>query len=66
MDEKISSIIENNSEQSDSESITELSLENNNLGNNKKNFSDKYITHLETEIINYKLKTKKTPIHPMF
>jgi len=59
VDEKISSIIENNSEQSDSESITELSLENNNLGNNKKNFSDKYITHLETEIINYKLKIKK-------
>tara|TARA_B100000902_G_scaffold393513_2_gene447892 strand:+ start:420 stop:1478 length:1059 start_codon:yes stop_codon:yes gene_type:complete len=59
VDDKINSIIDNNSDQSDSESITELSLENNTLGNNKKNFSDKYITHLETEIINYKVKIKK-------
>jgi len=57
IENKISSILDDNS---DSESsVTELSLENNALSNNKKNFSDKYITHLETEIINYKLKIKK-------
>jgi len=56
IDNKISSIIDDNS---DSESsITEISLENNALSNNKKNFSDKYINHLELEIINYKLKIK--------
>jgi hypothetical protein len=56
IDNKISSIIDDNS---DSEtSITEISLDNNVLSNNKKNFSDKYINHLELEIINYKLRVK--------
>ena len=57
MENKISSIIDDNS---DNElSMTELSLENNALCNNKKNFTDKYINHLEAEIVDFKLKVKK-------
>ena len=60
VENKISSIIDENSENSDTElSITELSLEHNELGNKKKNFSDKYINHLEAEIESQKQRIKK-------
>ena len=40
-------------------SVNELSFENNSLGNNKYNFNDKYILHLEEEIKSLKLKVKE-------
>jgi len=62
IDDQISNIVQNNLSDEDSEtetsSINEISLDSNSLGNNKKNFSDKYIKHLEKKIINLKLKVK--------
>jgi len=63
LDEKISSIIDNeisDEENSDldSSSINEISLDSNSLGNKKKNFNDKYIIHLEEKINDLKFKIK--------
>ena len=62
VDEKISSIVQNNlsddENTSESSSINELSLDSNSLGHNKTNFSDKYIKHLEKKINDLKLKIK--------
>lgn len=64
LDDKISSIIENeiSDENSDSElnssSINEISLDSNSLGNKKNNFNDKYINHLESKINELKFKIK--------
>lgn len=40
-------------------SLNELSFENNSFGNNKSNFNDKYIIHLEDQINSLKLKIKE-------
>ena len=67
VDEQISSIVQNNLSEDDDDdndndtetsSINEISLDSNSLGHNKKNFSDKYISHLEKKINDLKLKIK--------
>ena len=61
IDNQINNIIQNNISDNDddsvsSSSINEISLDSNSLGNNKKNFSDKYIKHLEKKILELKNK----------
>lgn len=62
LDDKVCSIIDNyksDEENSvDSLSVNEISLESNSLGNNKNNFNDKYISHLEDKINDLKIKIK--------
>lgn len=50
--------VEVESEVETESSLNELSFENNSFGNNKNNFNDKYILHLEEQLKSLKLKIK--------